>query len=146
MLLQSLGNKPVDGLAKLLDERRHPPEDMRILHNLIEIVTDLVNALQEGGVAVAVGQDDQPLPPLAEEPPRQIIRRQSGLPGLVAELVMLRLGEAEDDLPAASGFGVFGWSRHALFSSKPSRDHQPHKMSPDIVAVLRGIQRGPEPP
>ena len=66
-------------LLKLVDQRRHPPEDMRILHNLVEIVTDLVDALQEGGIAGAIGLDDKPLPPHAREQPRQVIRRQPGL-------------------------------------------------------------------
>ena len=142
MLLQGFGNKPVDGLAKLLNVRRHPPEDMRVLHNLIEIVTDLIEALQEGGVAVAVGLDDQPLPLFADEAAGEVIGRKPRPPGMFDELVMLRLGEPEDDQPASPGFAVFRRSRH-FCTQKLSRDclRQPCCTRRGRRSY-RGIQRG----
>lgn len=46
-------------MTKPLDARGHPPEDVSVFHQLIEVVADMVKLLDEGRVVGVAGLDDQ---------------------------------------------------------------------------------------
>ena len=101
MVSQSGGNDGRD-VAKHFGVRQH----------FFEVLADLVEPLQEGGIAVPEGLDDELLPPLAGEAPGQVVDRHTGPLGLFAQVVMLRLSEPEDDQSVPPTAGLFCRARH----------------------------------
>jgi hypothetical protein len=142
-LLQSFIDDLADVPAKGLNTRGHRPENVGIFNDLIEVVTDLIDAFEIGGVAALAGFDDKAFSGLVGELTRKIIVRDTSTVSLVGQPLEFRIGEAEDHLAATPlGCGFF-WSWHVNVSSqKKPRASDSVEGAVGTFHSFRGIERG----